>query len=114
MRAKEISLSTPIYSAHWEYIQTHYPTSIGASHDDKGDYVSVQFDGGVWGRFRTEENKSFSGTITLYLNLADAQKAQLEIRKIKAEEVRKSLKDVYKRHETAQRMLYSPLSEPIE
>ena len=59
MRAKEISLATPIYSAHWEYIQTHYPTSIGASHDDTGDYVSVQFDRGVWGRFRTEENKSF-------------------------------------------------------
>ena len=112
MRANEISLATPLYVVYWDCINTYYPTSIERCNDTKGRYIFVQSSSALWARFRADANMSFEGNTTFYLNIEDAQQAQLNKRQDYAREAKEQLDKAYKKHQNAQYLLYSPLSNP--
>ena len=111
MRANEISMTTPLYTVHLESFNKYYPTSIERCNDRNGEYIIVK-SGSLWARFRPKENRSLEGNVTFYLNVEDAQQIQLNKRQVYAREAKEQLDEAYQKHQNAQYLLYSPLSNP--
>lgn len=111
MRANEISMTTPLYTVHLECFNIYYPIVIEQSDDTRGRYIFVRC-GALWARFRPSANMSFEGNVTFYLNVEDAQQAQLNLRQDYAREAKEKLNAAYEKHQNAQCLLYSPLSNP--
>lgn len=109
MKANEISLTTPLYRVHLECLDKQYPTSIERCRDSNGECILVK-SSTLWMRFRPEESINYEGNVTFYLNVEDAQQAQLNKRQAYEQEAKEQLKDAYEKHQKAQYLLYSPLS----
>lgn len=111
MRAKEISLETPFYVVSRTRIVVVYPASVSYAinhairvilNGHYQDVIEQNFNNGYIG----------CGDNRFYWDLEKAQQYQYQLRKERAEKVKRELDGKYREHEDAQRILYSPLSNP--
>ncbi len=113
MRAKEISLATPFYMVSREQIVIIYPTSVSYNLNSE---IRVMLGGQYWDVIKQNFNNGYLGCEDrrFYWDLEKAQQYQYQLRKERAEKVKRELDGKYREHEDAQRLLYSPLSKPTE
>lgn len=111
MRAKEISLATPFYAVDRKRIVIVYPTSVSYTINSA---IRVMLAGKYWDINERNFNSGYIGVIEerFYWDLEKAQQYQYKLRKERAEKVKRELDGKYREHEDAQRILYSPLSNP--
>ena len=111
MRAKEISLATPFYVVNRKQIVIVYPTSISFAINSQ---IRVILSGQYWDVIEQNFNNGYIGSSEnrFYWDLEKAQQYQYQLRKERAEKVKRELDGKYREHEDAQRILYSPLSKP--
>lgn len=113
MRAKEISLATPFYTVSRKQICITYPTSVSINAKKE---IRVALHGSYWDIIEQNFNNGYIGfdENRFYWDLDKAQQYQYQLRKERAEKVKRELDGKYREHEDAQRILYSPLSKPTE
>ena len=111
MSAKEISLATPFYVVNRKQIVIVYPTSVSYV---TNSVIRVMLSGQYWDVDNQKFNNGYLGyeERRFYWDLEKAQQYQYQLRKEIAERVKRELDIKYKEHEDAQRILYSPLSNP--
>ena len=113
MRAKEISLATPFYTVSRKQICITYPTAVSINAKKE---IVVALHGSYWDIIEQNFNNGYIGfgENRFYWDLEKAQQYQYQLRKERAEKVKRELDGKYREHEDAQRILYSPLSKPTE
>lgn len=113
MRAKEISLATPFYVVNRKQIIIVYPAGVNYV---TGGQIRVSLNGLYWDVIGQNFDNGYIGNSDnrFYWDLEKAQQYQYQLRKERAEKVKRELDGKYREHEDAQRILYSPLSKPTE
>lgn len=111
MRAKEISLATPFYVVNRKHIVITYPTAVSINAKKQ---IVIMLNGSYWDVIEQNFNNGYVGfgESRIYWDLEKAQQYQYQLRKERAEKVKRELDGKFREHEDAQRILYSPLSIP--